>query len=120
MSVNLYNKETKTLTQVAGNGVGGEEYSTNETVIGTWIDGKPIYRRVIIRSNSQTIASSWANLFELSNAESIINLRTYSDGFIESRNILFWRLYNGYIQGYSTVPAVTVRNIIVEYTKTTD
>ena len=27
--------------------LGTEVYSTNETVIGTWIDGKPIYRKVI-------------------------------------------------------------------------
>ena len=27
--------------------LGKEVYSTNETIIGTWIDGKPIYRKVI-------------------------------------------------------------------------
>ena len=27
--------------------LGKEVYSTDETVIGTWIDGKPIYRKVI-------------------------------------------------------------------------
>lgn len=27
--------------------LGKEVYSTNETVIGTWIDGKPLYRKVI-------------------------------------------------------------------------
>lgn len=26
---------------------GGEVYSTEETVIGTWIDGKPLYRKVV-------------------------------------------------------------------------
>lgn len=97
-----------------------DNYSTDEQVVGRWIDGKPIYRKVIVRSNGQTMASSWANLFELSNAESIINLKSYSDSFIESRPLLFWRLYNGYIQGYSTVPAVTVKNFIIEYTKKTD
>ena len=27
--------------------LGKEKYSTDETVIGTWIDGKPLYRKVI-------------------------------------------------------------------------
>lgn len=78
MSVNLYNKETKELTQVAGNAKdidaytkaetddlldekadidNFEIYSTTETKIGTWIDGKPIYRKVIpIYENSQLVS----------------------------------------------------------------
>ena len=30
-------------------------YSTNEQVIGTWIDGKPIYRKVVTLSTTKTI-----------------------------------------------------------------
>lgn len=32
---------------VAGGGNTGEVYHQEETVIGTWIDGKPIYRQII-------------------------------------------------------------------------
>lgn len=35
----------------------GDVYSTEETVVGTWIDGKPIYRKVIV-SNNVTIPKS--------------------------------------------------------------
>lgn len=34
--------------EVPGGGSAGEVYSTEETRIGTWIDGKPLYRRVIV------------------------------------------------------------------------
>jgi hypothetical protein len=37
---------------------GMETYSTNEQVVGTWIDGKPIYRKVISYTNSSTIGAS--------------------------------------------------------------
>ena len=37
---------------------GMETYSTNEQVVGTWIDGKPIYRKVIVYTNSSTIGAS--------------------------------------------------------------
>lgn len=30
---------------------GGEVYSTEETVIGTWIDGKPLYRKAVTIEN---------------------------------------------------------------------
>ena len=33
-------------------------YSTNETVVGTWIDGKPIYRKVVILSSDQGITNT--------------------------------------------------------------
>ena len=36
-------------------------YSTNETVVGTWVDGKPIYRKVVklsvVKHNAQLISS---------------------------------------------------------------
>jgi hypothetical protein len=44
MSVNLYNKETKELTQIAGN---GEVFSYDEVAIGKWVDGKTLYRKVV-------------------------------------------------------------------------
>lgn len=42
---------------------GGEEYSTSEIVVGKWIDGKPIYRRVFQHSESQLVSQSeWTQL----------------------------------------------------------
>lgn len=38
----------------AGNGAMAHHYSTNEVIVGTWIDGKPVYERTF----SKTLASS--------------------------------------------------------------
>ena len=45
----LYTKTTDTAGSGTWNGQGGlaHHYSTNETVIGTWIDGKPLYEKTI-------------------------------------------------------------------------
>jgi len=37
----------RTVVNITGGGSSGHNYSTTEQVIGTWIDGKPIYQRVI-------------------------------------------------------------------------
>ena len=34
-----------------GNVKSGDNYSTNEQVIGTWINGKPLYRKVAVIDN---------------------------------------------------------------------
>ena len=44
-------------------------YSTNETVVGTWIDGKPIYRKVVKLS----VVKHGAKL--ISDVDNIINTR---------------------------------------------
>lgn len=53
----------------------GEAYSTQEQVIGTWIDGKPLYRRVF-QGEEITIAG-WGNEYGISSAY------TLSGGAIE-------------------------------------
>ena len=48
MKIVIDGKEAEVIGGANGGGSGSENvYSTEETVIGTWIDGKPIYRRVI-------------------------------------------------------------------------
>lgn len=45
-----------------GNKLSGEphNYSTDEQVVGTWIDGKPLYEKVFT-VRQMTISSSWTN-----------------------------------------------------------
>ena len=47
-------------------------YSTEEQVIGIWVDGKPLYRRVVIASNIGT-----ATTINLPNIKTIINFGGY-------------------------------------------
>lgn len=105
-------------------------YSTEETLTGgTWIDGKPIYRK------SYYNATNWANgdiVDTLANVKDVVNLisisrtannevyQNYSDG--SSRNDATFNFSNGNLIArrgaalVSTYPA----SIVIEYTKTTD
>lgn len=58
-------------------GVGGYDvYSTSETVIGKWIDGRPIYRKVITGTTPSN-ASSVTLQHGISNFYAIINVKGY-------------------------------------------
>ena len=48
-----------------GNVKSGNNYSTNEQVVGTWINGKPLYRKVVVIDNpSNGMTFSIANIDE--------------------------------------------------------
>ena len=102
------------------------KYSTTEEVIGTWIDGKPLYRKVI-----QTIISDGGIV--LSDANCIL-VRYEWQAAIDSVKLLklpapnagnaaLWQLDNGNIvfniPGSSNVNG-KLATCIIEYTKTTD
>ena len=111
---------------------GLETYSTDETRVGTWIDGKPLYRKVLTGTFP---VGAGSNAFTLSNA-SIKNV----DGIVHSRWGSWYKLNSEYKaeSGYEVYIAINnARNgftvncgsfyttsseyeIIVEYTKTTD
>lgn len=52
---------------------GYDNYSTNETRIGTWINGKPIYRKIITKT-SFTVGET-TNTHGISNIDFIVNVR---------------------------------------------
>ena len=110
----------------------GEIYSTEEQRIGTWIDGKPLYRKAF---DIKTISASNTDLVNVSNLniETLIKLNgvIITDGggkfpvplYDSSSNysVLFINEYN-YIRGRAMVGNGTFSKLIVtvEYTKTTD
>lgn len=97
-------------------------YSTDEQRIGTWIDGKPLYR--IVASINLQNYTSWTNLVHISNLKRVINIYGYLNNVniprYESPSYFTQFLYeNNYIKvmcngntgsGY----------LVIEYTKTTD
>lgn len=113
-----------------------ENYSTNETRIGTWIDGKPLYRKVITYSktgggdfsfnhNIANIGNYWLG------GESNIN----SNGTVYSLNMINttqnldyqWRKAGitstqiiGYIGEYTVGVTAWIGTFVIYYTKTTD
>lgn len=109
-------------------------YSTKEQVIGKWIDGKPIYRKIIVLTNVNTGYS--AHLHNINNFSELIDIRgTYIDATGNFQKIPTVDIDNLNLFGISfaninnnsfAILLGTQRNntntikVVLEYTKTTD
>lgn len=102
------------------------EYSTSETVVGTWLGVKPIYRKVVYRMNIATI-----NYIDLPDLEDIVsvNATILSDnGDIQPVPVTNQGTTARWIASSVSKRLVYVANgdlgkyltVVVEYTKTTD
>ena len=95
-------------------------YSTEEQVVGTWIDGKPIYERVFTDVNVSLATADWhyANV-TIDNFKFVIDSFGFDGtyqcfkpfGASNNNNQLWWRHNN---------VNNTINIIVVQYTKTTD
>ena len=105
-----------------------ESYSTEEQVIGQWIDGKPLYRKVYkLPTNFVIRANAWTNTgIPSADKEIIINsmvLRVINGeetNHFSDVNVGQW---NGTLQVIRNTNQLNIYNdgyIILEYTKTTD
>lgn len=75
MPAYVFDKKTNELVKIAGNAANADlkdmnVYSTEEKIVGTWIDGKPIYRKVI----TYTLSNALTGLVEI--AHNIQNIET--------------------------------------------
>ena len=107
-------------------------YSTNEVKIGTWIDGKPLYRKVITGLKSPSQNGVWKNIYTEPDAEMLMveKLLFYTDnGKILELNYaegvgIFYAIYRNEIQSYISVNQSNFGNkdmlLILNYTKATD
>ena len=98
-------------------------YSTEEKVIGTWTDGKPLYKKVVHFSLSGDFSRGWNNNYAFlgSDIDTIVNLE------LRGKRANYSMLYSivsdaGYLSTYQETgdkyrkPSFA----IIEYTKTTD
>ena len=102
-------------------------YSTEEQVIGTWIDGKPIYRKVIISSgitgNSAQIPHGISNIKKVTEWDANANhnntnwLHNNNQHYIQLNKVDNTNIYATIGDGLSSEWDIS---IILEYTKTTD
>lgn len=109
-----------------------QTYSTNETRIGTWIDGKPLYRKVI---SAGTITASNTTIANIQNIDTLVSIKgsAYSSQFGQKYGIP--NVHNSIAEYYINLlvsgNGVVIRygsgfsqfdNVmaILEYTKTTD
>lgn len=108
-------------------------YSTEETVIGKWIDGKPIYRKVFSDPNnswgaSDNIIGNITNLKEPTSIKAIAFNDTGVSGWVENNEGGESRCYayiksNGEVHFYRSDIRDGIaypKKVITEYTKTTD
>lgn len=58
-------------------------YNTDETVIGQWIDGKPLYRKVI----TGTLSSPYSFVHNIANLGTIVRLEGYAKSASTTRNL---------------------------------
>lgn len=120
---------TKT-TDVAGSGdyntygVPTVHYSTNEQVIGTWTDGKPLYERVFDNLSIALNNDNWVYFNDPTYIDNVISLDAYSlnsDRHLHCAISEYQRsntngiMFSGF-SGFNR----TVNRIIARYTKTTD
>jgi len=107
-------------------------YSTEETVVGTWIDGKPVYRKMYVDSVSAPHGSwaTYANVsslnidhpvklqFEYRNSNSNYPVRPGPDGqCVIALNSAKTAIGVSSLVSSTSLP---VNLVIIEYTKTTD
>lgn len=108
-------------------------YSTNEQRTGGyWIDGKPIYRKVI---RNIPLSTTWSNqTIDSSNQENLVSYKIIGHGSGTSAEILTTPYYNGVndnfqvglvvqsggVECWCSATVLTEFDVILEYTKTTD
>lgn len=112
------------------------KYSTTESVVGTWIDDKPIYRKVFTQANTNNITNVFSNLDNVIKMDCLVREKTT----IAWRNLPWLYVYKDnygnpvwgggfyYNQSQNTINFQVGSSIgdidrlilIVEYTKTTD
>lgn len=113
----------------------GESYSTEEQVIGTWINGKPIYRKIIQSTTSSNGSTKYipigVNVDEFVSMHCLVKsngAQYLPSGFNEACT------YTASVDGYNNLGGtkantVGIRHksfpdlpvtIVIEYTKTTD
>lgn len=103
----------------------GETYSTTETVIGTWVDGKPIYRKVfsVGGSTSQTISGFENKLKDVINKYGFVNYEDKMEYFWtnlgETGFVATVDQYGIHVT-LGTKQATGSGYLVIEYTKSTD
>ena len=100
------------------------KYSTDEQIVGEWIDGKPLYQKVVNCGN-KNLSSSWTTLCTISNVDTPISLEilraegtTYKDTLLSNGGFNAVFDNSGAVKLRYTVSSTYI--VIAKYTKTTD
>ena len=122
----LYTKTTDT----AGSGkyttlgTPAVHYSSDEQIIGTWVDGKTLYRRTITDLSIALNGNQWVGYSDINYIDKLVDLHTYSNvnGFFMSNCIAEYYYYPTnhtiYLCTVSSTFNRTINVMTIEYTKT--
>lgn len=102
---------------------GGHKYSTDEHIVGTWIDGSKVYEIAVQLENTIILrANTWTNLVSMSSmgADKIISCQLYDGIFTKPYGDYLSDVGDGYFKIYKTTPEWSIKSYIIRYTKTTD
>ncbi|MCQ2576533.1 MAG: hypothetical protein MJ162_07295 [Treponema sp.] len=120
-------EEDGTWTKIGGVEKTPEEYSTTETRIGTWIDGKPIYRIVLLCAKDTTLMSTGSWMVVSGWSETPPNIKDYVqvnlNGVSYANRIDFSIEADKSLKFYCLASNVLIKAgspLVLEYTKTTD
>lgn len=129
---NIVNGNDDEFIQYKNNIVAGETYSTNEVKTNKiWIDGKPIYRKVI-NSTCPSEVSTWKTISSNLNADEILSYTGYIEFSTSEHKLLaLGTAQFTYFQLNKTSNELQISTndsgffgkpikVIIEYTKTTD
>ena len=108
-------------TSESGGG-SGHTYSTTEQVIGTWIDGKPIYEITYDLESVTTLSSSYSHSgIVISTIKKIISISSAIDANGQSIPLIVG-LYsdNELAVAFAGGPNNGLKSFTIQYTKTTD
>jgi hypothetical protein len=120
---------TKT-TDTAGSGtwtpegVPAHHYSTSEQVIGTWIDGKPLYEKVFDGLSVSLNGVNWVYYNDINFIDNIADLKAYTNNsgrYLRCAISEYQRSdTNGVmLSGFNNFNR-TINRMVLQYTKTTD
>lgn len=98
-------------------------YSTEERVIGQWVDGSTLYERTITGLSIVLNGTNWVNYTGVSDIAKLINLHAYyqtTNGILSCAIAEFQALSNGGLQmcTFSSTFDRTVNILTIQYTKT--
>ena len=109
-------------------------YSTDEQIVGTWINGKPIYRKTFTDIIGPSVLNVWQDAVDVSNLNIELALKFYGTSIIEDYHLpinssgsngksftqAIYRISSKTIQIINAANTNCTNHITIEYTKTTD
>lgn len=122
----LYTKTTDTAGsgKLTPTGFETHHYSTNEQIVGTWIDGKPLYERVFTGLSIALNGNDWVYFNDPTDIENVIDFKAFADNSGRLLNCAITEYQRSNTNGimFSGITGFnrTVNVIVARFTKTTD